>query len=84
MTAKQTLDREFLEMRCRLLDLAASLDRIERRSDAPGIAADPRLDLLRKGAAILASAGERRAEQMQMLFSDPYVPEWRGQFNLGR
>jgi|CXWL01.1.fsa_nt_gi hypothetical protein len=30
MTAKSILDQEFPEMRCRLIDLAAAMDRTER------------------------------------------------------
>ncbi len=82
MTAKSVLDREFLEMRCRLMDLAASLDRIERGTDAGAAAGDPRMERLRKGAAILTSGGSCRAEKMQMLFSDGYKPTWRIEFGL--
>lgn len=82
MAATRVLDREFLEMRCRLIDLAASLDRIERGDDALAVSADPRMELLRRGAAILISSGAERAERMQMLFSDAYVPNWRVQFGL--
>jgi hypothetical protein len=49
MTAKSMLDREFLEMRCRLIELAASMDRVERGSDAGEVAADPRMQLARRG-----------------------------------
>jgi hypothetical protein len=70
-SAKETLDRQFLEMRGRLLSLAADLDRIER---APGghdvTTSDIRLKNLREAITILLTPGTTRAEKVQTLFSD--------------
>jgi hypothetical protein len=75
MESLQILEREFLEMRSKLLELAASLDRIQRASgDARG--AD-KLKLIRNGIHILASNDGDRAEQIQLLFSQNYDPDWR-------
>jgi hypothetical protein len=74
-TAPEILEREFLTLRGRLLDVAAALDRIAR---GKGIAnGDPRLGKLREGLAILERQGTDRAEQLQILFSLPYDPSWR-------
>ncbi len=74
-TAPETLDREFLTIRGKLLDVAAALDRVARgKGTAEG---DPRLEKLRESLAILGRAGTDRAEQVQMLFSLPYEPAWR-------
>ena len=81
MDAQSMLDAEFLEMRCRLLDLSASMDRMER---AGGAAEDPRMGLLRKGMELLAEGGSDRAIRMQMLFSDAYEPNWMREFGLAR
>lgn len=75
-TALDTLDRHFLEIRCGLLDVAAALDRIERRSDAEAARVDSRLKDIRAAIQILGSEGDDRAERLQMLFSDPYLPQW--------
>jgi hypothetical protein len=71
-SAEKVLDREFLGIRSKLIDLAASLDRIQR---APGSAADdPRVVKITQAARILALADQtpNRAEQIQLLFSLPY------------
>jgi hypothetical protein len=64
------LNTEFLGIRCRLIELAAALDRIDR---ADGSAADdPRMAQIRRSLQILAGDGPDRAEQVQMVFSLPY------------
>jgi len=68
------LDREFLNIRCRLLDLAAALDRVER-ADGPSDSAQRKL--IGEAISLLAGGGVDRAERMQMLFSLPYDPQWR-------
>ncbi len=74
-TAAQVLDREFLTIRCKLLEVAAALDRIERgQGSADG---DPRLEKIRRTLTILGHEGTDRAEQLQMIFSLPYEPAWR-------
>jgi hypothetical protein len=75
-SASQVLDRHYLEVRCGLLDLAAALDRVARSDGASALAADPRLDLIRKGIDILSSDGTDRAERIQLLFSDRYQEGW--------
>jgi hypothetical protein len=75
-TAPAVLDRIYLEVRCKLLDIAACLDRVARSEDAPSVATDPRLAQIAEGIEILKSGGADRAERIQMLFSDPYVPNW--------
>jgi len=76
-TARTVLDRHYLEIRARILEVAACLDRIDRADADGSIAADPRMDLLRKGIDILATEGVDRAERIQILFSDPYDPDWK-------
>ena len=74
-------DHRFLSMRSLLVELAASLDRTERHAadgddDGGPLESDPRWSLLKKAVERLA-AGSGRAEDLQLLFSDPYEPEWR-------
>jgi len=74
-SAKETLDREFLSFRAKLIDLAAALDRMER---GEGTAEeDPRWEQLQRAIELLASGEPDRAGRMQMLFSLPYDPQWR-------
>ncbi len=74
-TASEVLDREFLILRGKLLEVAAGLDRIQRSTVSA--ADDPRLKKLCETLAILGREGTNRAEQMQLLFSLPYEPTWR-------
>ena len=74
-TAAEILDREFLTIRGKLLEVAAALDRVAHgKGSTEG---DPRLEKLRETLGILGRLGTDRAEQMQMLFSLPYDPAWR-------
>ena len=81
LSANAVLDRVYLEVRCKLLDIAACLDRVARAEDTQvdepdAVAADARLAQIAKGIEILSSRGIDRAERIQMLFSDAYVPQW--------
>jgi len=78
-TARQILDRHYLEIRSKILDLAASLDRLDRTEDAKSLQDDPRLAKLRSGIELLLTPGNDRAERVQMLFSDAYVENWMKQ-----
>ena len=75
LDAQEILNREFLEMRARLLQVAASLDRLGR--GAGSVAGDPRLEKIRRALAILQADTPGRAEQIQLLFSRPYADDWQ-------
>jgi hypothetical protein len=66
-SAAKILDREFLEIRSKLIDLAASLDRIHRGNGSAN--SDPRMDKIAQAAKILTGQSPGRAEQILMLFS---------------
>ncbi len=74
LDASEVLNREFLEIRARLLHLAASLDRLDRAEGS--VAGDDRLEKIRQGLALLASDDADRAEKIQLLFSRPYDEDW--------
>jgi hypothetical protein len=74
--AKVILDRTFLQMRCRVLDLAADLDRLDRASEPHAISDDERLRKLRQAMETLLESRSDRAQQVQMIFSDPYESNW--------
>ncbi len=83
--ASQILTESFLEVRAKLLEVAATLDRIDRSLDAgdplPNEAQAQRkqLDL---AIEILLSEGSDRAERLQQLFSRQYESDWRKQMDL--
>ena len=65
--ALQPLDRDFLGIRCRLIELAAALDRIDRSGSS--VAGDPRMAQIRRSLELLVGDAPDRAEQVQMVFS---------------
>ena len=74
LTAVAVLDREFLEVRCRLIDIAAALDRMDRALDRDAIRDDPRLVQLAGAVGILMDDKPDRAQRVQLAFSDSYAP----------
>lgn len=83
-TAVAILDRDFLEIRARILDIAAALDRLDRAEvhSGDGHSPDRRLTQIRQSIEALLEPGPGRAETIQRLFSLPYEPEWRADFDL--
>jgi hypothetical protein len=79
-TASGIIDRDFLELRARLLDMAASLDRIDR---ADGEAAG-RLRQFEAGLAVLLDDEPDKARRIQEIYSRTYDPSWREQLQPGR
>jgi hypothetical protein len=81
----EVLNRDFLETRSKILELAAALDRLDRapaRShDNPP---DRRLAQLRQAIEALLEPGPGRAETVQRLFSLEYDPEWRERSGLAQ
>ena len=75
LSALETLNREFLEIRCRILDLAAMLDRLERSDDS--VAEDPRLKRVYEALDLLKSSANDRAEQVQLTYSRTYDSDWQ-------
>jgi hypothetical protein len=78
LDAPEILEREFLQARAKLLQVAATLDRLSRA--AGSVEDDPRAARLRQAAQVLLSDDANRAEQIQMIFSRPYESDWRGRF----
>jgi len=76
LPAARALDQFYLDARSRVLDLAATLDRIGRGADAAATAADSRMALLRQGLELLLSDAPNRAEKVQRVFSLAYDENW--------
>ena len=74
LPAAQALDAYFLDARCRLLDLAAILDRMDRGTG--DVAGDARVGRIREAVAVLAGTGPDRAARIQQVFSLTYDPSW--------
>ncbi len=67
MAAEAVLNREYLAIRAKLIDVAATLDRIDRSEGT--VSDDARLDQIRRSIEILTGSASNRAEQLQMVFS---------------
>lgn len=76
LPAVKALDTFFLDLRCRILDVAAILDRIGRGPGAAAIDADPRLARVRQALEVLHDKSGGRAERIQQIFSLDYDPQW--------
>ena len=86
MPGKTVLDQFYLEARARLLEVAATLDRVDR--GGMGTQDDPRLGMLRQAIHVLDASTTRnspdRAEQLQLLFSRQYDANWLKKFEPTR
>ncbi|MCA9136630.1 MAG: hypothetical protein KDB00_07720 [Planctomycetales bacterium] len=83
-TGDAIVAESFLDVRAKLLEIAATLDRIDRASDGAtlGDRAGNQRDLLLQATEILLSDGPDRAARLQQLFSRQYEPDWRDQFGF--
>ena len=83
LDAPEVLNREFPEIRARLLQLAAALDRMDRAAGTSE--GDPRRQKIREALAILHDdSAPNRAERLQLLFSLPYDESWKQDSELNR
>jgi hypothetical protein len=80
LSAPEVLNREFLEIRCKILDLAAAFDRLDRADGS--VTDDPRLARLREALTIVLDQSQDRAEQVQMIFSRAYEDDWQKTFKI--
>ena len=75
LTPSKVLDLYFLEARCMLIEVAATLDRFDRAvdSDSNGDGGDARIEKLYESLQVLSSKSETsdRSEQLLKLFSGP-------------
>jgi len=67
MTRQHVLDLYFMDARCKLIDLAAFLDRVDRGTGD----ADFRLTAFRDALQLLAEGEPQRAEAVLRALSDP-------------
>ena len=83
--ANEILDESYLDIRAKLLEVAASFDRIDRASDdgsrLSGEAAEKR-EQLSEAVRLLLSEGPDRAERFQKLFSREYESQWRSDMQI--
>jgi hypothetical protein len=81
--ALEVLDRDFLETRGKILEIAAVLDRIDRAPAHPHLHPDPRVGQIRQALEALCEPGPGRSETIQLIFSLQYDRDWRDKLELG-
>ena len=82
LNSQQILDREYLEIRGKILEVAAALDRLQRGEG--DVSDDPRMALLADGIKVIAAeqSDAIRAEKIQLLFSREYDARWQEEFQI--
>jgi hypothetical protein len=80
LDAAELLNSEFLEIRARLLQVAAALDRVDRA--AGDVSRDKRRVDLEKAIRVLLETGPDRAEKLQRVFSLAYDQDWKKTFGM--
>jgi hypothetical protein len=78
----EVLNRDFLETRSKILEVAAALDRLDRAASHPGEPPDRRLAQVRQAIEALLEPGPGRAETVQRIFSLDYDAAWQKAFGL--
>ena len=76
LPAAKALDAYFLEARCKILEVAAILDRIGRGAQVAPLGADPRVNRIHQALEVLHDQSGGRAERIQQIFSLAYDPAW--------
>jgi hypothetical protein len=82
-SASDILSQEFLQVRAKILEVAAFFDRFEQAAGADNGQGSPdQLRLLQQGCALLTDGEGDKAARMQLLFSREYRPDWREEFQI--
>jgi len=76
--AEQVVEQEFLQVRAKILEIAAFFDRLDPE-DAKNVSSTnaDRLALLRAGCELLLDSENDKAARLQLLFSRKYDEQWR-------
>ena len=76
----EVIDREYLELRAKVLEIAASFDRMERAEGQR----DERMLKIEAGLQILSDSAHDKAKRVQELFSIDYDSQWRERFGINQ
>ncbi len=76
LDAQTALDRYFLESRCKIIEIAANMDRIAEGSGANAAQRDPRVTQIQEAIRILTSDAKDKAAACQLVFSQNYDDGW--------
>lgn len=77
-SAEQVVEQEFLQVRAKILEIAAFLDRLDPvDSGSISETTEARLKLLRAGCELLLDSDGNKAARVQLLFSRTFDEQWR-------
>jgi hypothetical protein len=76
----EVFEQEFLPIRAKLLEVAASLDRLDRASGS--LEAEAKRRQVQAAVQVLLSPDHDRAEQIQLIFSRPFEEDWKEKFGM--
>ncbi len=76
-SANDVLDRDFLEIRRDILNIAAAIDRVGATADHEALKTDPRVGKILQALNILIDPERDKSIRVQMAFSIDYDPEWQ-------
>ena len=79
-SASEVLSQEFLQVRAKILEIAAFYDRLEEAGTSQ--VDERQLGLLRQGCELLGDNEGDKAARVQLLFSREYDENWRAQFGI--
>jgi hypothetical protein len=78
----EVLEQEFLPVRAKILEVAAALDRLDRASGSLG--SESRRAQIHAAIQVLLRPDDDRAERIQLIFSRPYMDDWREKLGVGQ
>ncbi|MEO2047235.1 MAG: hypothetical protein ABGX16_11760 [Pirellulales bacterium] len=86
-TQQQVMQREYLPVRAKILEIAAALDRIDRASaksvtESKTSESESSREQLQQALGVLLQSESGRAERVQKIFSLPYDQKWQQAFGL--
>lgn len=85
-SANDVLEESFLDVRAKLIEVAACLDRIDRTAESTGTCLSEmqlvQREKIRAAIEICGSNDADRAERLQQLFSRSFDPDWRQTMSL--
>lgn len=75
-SSEQVVEQEYLQMRAKILEIAAFLDRVDPSAEISATT-ESKLEMLRLGCELLLDVEGEKAARVQLLFSRPYDAQWR-------
>jgi hypothetical protein len=80
-TASDVFEQEFLQIRAKILEVAAALDRLDRANGS--VESDSRRLQIQAAIQVLMRPDEDRAEKVQLIFSRAYAENWQEKLEIG-